>query len=442
MAKATTRRRARKPEAEITYPEAPSTLAEANLDPSLVLGLVMKAMYVNGVETGTELRETLMLPGQIMRNVLEDGGEKGVFEVLGRAGEGTAASELRYGLTAKGRDWAVEALHQSAYIGPAPITLREYHRQIRRQRLANENVERDILLQSLSHLVVEDDFIANFGPAVNSGRSMLLYGPPGNGKTSLAVAAGRAFRDTIYIPYCIEIDGQIIKVYDETVHDPVQHEDSSSASPRITTRGTIDRRWVRCRRPVILTGGELSLEMLDLSFNEHSKFYEAPVQMKATGGLFIIDDFGRQLVDPSQVLNRWIIPLERRVDYLTLHTGKKFPVPFDELVIFSTNISPMELMDVATMRRIYYKIEVAPPTIEDFQAIFVKVCHEYRIDLPIDLLDQLKAEYYDKEILSVARYHPRWIVEHVVSRCDYEHRTPVLEWPLVAEALNNLYTAY
>ncbi len=438
MARSTAQSR-RAGDAAAIAPPAPNSLPETGLALHFVLSLMCKAMYLSNLETPTQLRDNLKLSGGVIRFIIQDASEKGLIEVRGRAGE-TAAAELRYALTAKGREWATEALELSQYVGPAPITLPDYYAQVDKQRLSNEHISRERLKLCLDHLVLADDFISRVGPAINSARSLLLYGPPGNGKTSVAEAVGDAFDDYIYIPYCIEVDGQIIKLFDETVHVPV--EDPNDREAQLATRGAVDRRWVLCRRPVVLTGGELSLEMLDLNFNPYSRFYEAPMQLKATGGVFIIDDFGRQMVSPIAVLNRWIIPLERHMDYLSLHTGKKFPVPFDELVIFSTNIQPKDLMDAATMRRIQYKLEVAGPTFEEYESILIEVCNEFEIALPADLAPYLKKEFYEKGVLPIARYHPRWIVEHVISRCDYEGIESRLERRLVVDALRNLYTAY
>ena len=221
--------------------------------------------------------------------------------------------------------------------------------------------------KAFANLIVSEEFIHRVGPAINSGRSILLYGPPGNGKTSVAEQIGAIFKDTIYIPYCFEVEGQIIKVFDPGIHKRIERNTEGA------TRGTLrredfDQRWVPCRRPFIVTGGELTLEMLDLSFNALAKFYEAPLHIKALGGIFAIDDFGRQLVSPEALLNRWIVPLESRVEYLKLHTGKSFSVPFDELVVFSTNLAPRDLMDPAFLRRIPYKMEIAGPTPEEYPA--------------------------------------------------------------------------
>jgi hypothetical protein len=272
---------------------------------------------------------------------------------------------------------------------------------------------------------------------VNSGKAILIYGPPGNGKTSISEAIGRAFTQAIYIPFCIEVDGQVIKVYDPTVHKSVEKANSGENS-LLKSNQSPDPRWVRCQRPVIITGGELTLEMLDLDFDPISKYYEAPPQMKALGGVFIIDDFGRQLVAPRDLLNRWIIPLEKKVDYLTIHTGKKFQVPFDELVIFSTNIPPQDLMDAALLRRVQYKIRLDPPSRKNYEAIFRDVCRMHQLDLPDGLLGFLAEEFYPGNGLQLAAFHPKFILEHVIATCQYLGEAPTIRQDLVIDALSNL----
>jgi hypothetical protein len=426
------------------FPPAPTSMAQTGLTLNFLLGLLLKTIYVTGHETGSQLREDLKLPGAIVGELLGSAADKNLLEILGRAGEG-ALAELRYSLTSAGRDWATEALSQSQYVGPAPVTLDSFHDQVERQLLEEERVTFKKLTACLSDLVLPEGFVSLIGPAVNSGRAILFYGPPGNGKTCVAVGIGNAFEQAIYVPYCIEVDNQVIQVYDTTVHTEFEAGEAEASPEReghMASKGLIDRRWILCHRPAIITGGELTLEMLDLNFNPYSRFYEAPMQMKATGGIFIIDDFGRQMVSPIEVLNRWIIPLERRIDYLTLHTGKKFPVPFDELVIFSTNIYPKELMDAATMRRVQYKVEIGGPDREDYEEIFRTECESHGIAMPADLISFLMEQFYKKEDVPLARYHPRWIVEQVIARCEYEGVQPRLDKRLVADSLRNLYTAY
>jgi predicted ATPase with chaperone activity len=295
----------------------PKSVADTEIELNSLLRLLLKTVYVRGLENASQLSSALKLPISVVNELLEEAKERGVLEVLGAAGQRLSA-EFRYGITERGRQWASDALDQSLYAGPAPVSLADFHRQIERQRVTEEQVQPDNLVKALSDLVVSRSMIRALGPAVNSGRSVLLYGSPGNGKTTIASILGGVFTDIIHIPYCIEIDGQIIKVFDPTLHQPMEDltEDLTGAvSEEVSLRTeTIDRRWVACKRPLVITGGELTLAMLDLNFNPYSRFYEAPLHMKAIGGTYVIDDLGRQLVRPDDLLNRWIGPMETRVD--------------------------------------------------------------------------------------------------------------------------------
>jgi hypothetical protein len=416
-------------------------VAETGIGQNFLLSLAIKCIYINALETATEVAEQLKLSSRIVITLMEDGREKDLFEALGRTSSDERTAEMRYALTAKGREWAVEALNQSLYVGPAPVRLPDYHDQIERQRLTSERVQPEALERCFQGLVLPPGFVTEIGPAVNSGRSILLYGAPGNGKTVIAEAIGRVFSETIYVPYTLEVDGHVINILDSTVHREVEARKAGSGDgePR-RSQGVpeLDRRWVACYRPLVITGGELTLEMLDLSFNPYSKVYEAPLQLKATGGVFVIDDFGRQIVPPEKVLNRWIIPLEGGRDYLTLHTGKKFPVPFDELVIFSTNLAQDELMDGAMRRRIHYKLEIGAPSVEEYKDILRAECARRKIEQPDYLIPFLFDEYYGDGEQPLSRYHPKWIIDQVLRACDYQGLPPHLDKEHVKAALKNI----
>ena len=420
-------------------PAAPNSIRKTGLDTQFLVNLVLKSAYVSGFQTVPEISNQIKLSRGIVEALLQLLKKEGFIEVRGATDANFAI--LRHTLTSMGRERAIEALKQSNYIGPAPIPLEDYQVQVQKQTVTNERIGADLLSQTLSHLILSPEVLQRLGPAINSGKAILLYGASGNGKTSVAEAIGHAFQQTIYIPYCIEVDGQIIKIFDTALHKEIPSQPDSEnphASPIYLRPAEFDPRWVRCRRPVVISGGELTLEMLDLDFDPLSKYYEAPLQVKATGGVFVIDDFGRQLARPRDLLNRWIVPLERRVDYLTLHTGKKFDLPFDELVIFSTNIPPEELMDAALLRRVHYKLRVDPPTVEEYKAVFRRICNLHKLELPEDVLSYILNFFYPKNRTSLAAFHPKFIVEHAIAACNYEGIPPRLTHNLVKDALENL----
>lgn len=418
-------------------PPIPSSIEDTGLSLTDLLNLTMKTMYSAGVETPSAVADVLKLPHRVIQLLFEAAKERKLLDVLGAAGL-RVTSELRFALSEKGKQWALDALSQNQYIGPAPVPLDHYRERIERQRITNERIDRDAIAAAFSDMIVPDQFIRQIGPAVNSGQSMLLYGPPGNGKTSFAERIGRIFRSVVYVPYCFEIEGQIIKVFDPGVHHTIpQSQDGRFVGLR---RDDFDLRWVACRRPFIVAGGELTLEMLDLSFNPLAKFYEAPLHVKALGGIFMIDDFGRQLVSPKALLNRWIVPLERRVDYLKLHTGKSFSLPFDELVIFSTNLTPRDLMDPAFLRRIPYKLEVPGPTRDEFRQIFQRLSTARSLDAPDQVVNAIIAALQQLQDMPLAGYQPKFILDQVLSACKFENIPPRLRPDLIAMALGNLST--
>lgn len=422
------------------YPLAPNTIEETGIGFNLLLGLLFKSMYVTGSTTAAALANELKLSRAIIDSLMNFAKDKALVEVLGAVDTDQPLTQLRYALTDIGKDWASDALNQTQYIGPAPVPLEDYRRQVQKQLISNESIDYDLLRSSFSEMVIPRELVDQLGPAINAGRSMLLFGPPGNGKTIIGHAIKNMFQQTIYVPYCIEVDNQIIKMFDTTVHVLVDGEEVSQDgdSVQMQQRQIFDPRWVHCRRPMVTTGGELTLDMLDLIFNPYAKFYEAPLQFKATGGLFMIDDFGRQIVGPQEVLNRWIVPLELRVDYLTLHTGKKFAAPFDELVMFSTNIPPRELMDAGSYRRIHYKIEIGAPNREDYEEIFRQECAKRGFDLPDEVLRYLFDEFYPTGVAPLARFHPKFIIEQAVSMCEYQGVPLRLDLGLVQKAIVNL----
>ena len=358
-----------------TAPQVPTTLEGTGLTTDMVEQLLVKTLY-GGELTGLMLAERLRLPFTIIEPIVERIRAERMIEVRG----GTSTASYRYVLTDLGRDRAQQYLAINQYTGAAPVPLATYVAQMRALAASRGYIDRERLRKGFSHLIVPDAVLEQLGPAANANKAIFLYGPPGNGKTVLAEGLSRTLGGDMYMPYAIEIEGHIITMYDPISHEALDADvpDASSiiaAAPR-------DRRWVRIRRPVVIVGGELTLDMLDLTFNPLAKFYDAPLQLKANGGIFLVDDFGRQRMRPEDLLNRWIVPLESRVDYLTLHTGKKFQVPFDVLTVFATNLDPASLADEAFLRRIPYKIAIQDPSIEDFTRILELNCRRRDLRVP------------------------------------------------------------
>jgi predicted ATPase with chaperone activity len=313
--------------------------------------------------------------------------------------------------------------------------LDEYSEGIRRQPMLTSSIHEQAMRQALSHLVVEEEMMHKLGPAVNSGRSIFLFGAPGNGKTAMAESIGQMVLGAeMYLPYAIEVGGMVIKVFDEVNHKRVPEPPQKNAGNHRTGRLRLDDRWIKIKRPVITVGGELTLETLDLVWDDVSKYYEAPFQMKANGGMFLIDDFGRQLVRPRDLLNRWVVPLEKRYDYLTLHTGQKIEVPFELLIVFSTNLEPSELVDEAFLRRIRHKIEVGDPSFNSFRAIFRRECAAREIPFDEEGLAYLLHEYYIRPGKPLRACHPRDLLDEILDIARYRDIKPSLSKELIDRA--------
>ncbi len=418
-------------------PPEPTSIAETGLAAADLMNLMLKAMYTGGGETASAIADIIKLPQRIVQLLMEQAQERKLLDVLGAAGI-RAMSEFRYMLTERGKLWAADALNQNQYIGPAPVSLNAYRERINRQAITNERVDRAAIDRVFAGLAISSTFIQQIGPAINSGRAILLYGPPGNGKTTVAERVGEVFRDVVYIPHCFEVEGQIIKVFDPGVHRTFQQKPGQTLKGTAVRREDFDARWVPCRRPFIVAGGELTLEMLDLSFNPLAKFYEAPLHVKALGGIFMIDDFGRQIVSPEALLNRWIVPLERRVDYLKLHTGKSFSLPFDELVIFSTNLSPQDLMDPAFLRRIPYKLPIGAPSVAEYRQIFHTLSKAAGLAVSDEIIDIIITTLRDRGGMPLASYQPKFIVDQVRAACKFAGIPPQFRPELLTMALGNL----
>jgi hypothetical protein len=420
-------------------PSKPSGVAGTGVSRSNLLGLMLKYMRMESCETIPELSDRMKLPFSILQELIDEATTQKLVQVLGSTTH-NLVRYIRYSLTDHGRVAAAEALAQSQYLGPAPVSLAAFQQQVRKQLITKENLQEKALRAGFEGLIVPDNYVRKLLPAVRSGRTVLLYGPPGNGKTSIGTRIASLFRDVVYIPYAIEVSGQIIKMYDTGLHKPYQDPATMPELPANDSLHveTFDARWVPCRRPVAMAGGELTLEMLDLRFDHNTKFYDAPLHMKALNGLFLIDDFGRQQVSPTDFLNRWIVPLENRIDYLTLNTGMSFQIPFDELVIFSTNLQPADLMDPAFLRRIPYKIELVGPNLDEYREIFVSCAKHYGLTISQSVFEYIAGRLMAKNY-PLAYFQPKFLCDQVAQICACFDLEPEMTRDLADEALENLY---
>jgi len=416
-----------------TPPPPPATIAETGLHPDTLAQLMLKTL-IAGEMSGTQLSEKMRLPYSVLDAMIQHARVEKLIEVRGTSGVGSAG--YRYTLTDLGRDRATQFMDLNRYVGAAPVPLAQYNAYVRASMAARPWIDRDVLAKGFSELIVNTEMYGKLGPAVNSGKSLFLYGAPGNGKTVIAQGIGRALGTDMHIPHAIDVDGQTI-----TMFDPVNHEltAASSAAESVIASALHDRRWEQIRRPVVVVGGELTLEMLDLTFNPIAKFYEAPIQMKALGGVFVVDDFGRQRIPPRDLLNRWIVPLESRVDYLTLHTGRKFEVPFNVFIIFATNLKPESLADEAFLRRIPYKIRAKNPTLEEYSQIFAMNCRRRGLTFDEVMVEYLMRKYYTPRKLQLRACHPRDLIEQVIDQCRYQNREPAVTRDLLDVACGSYF---
>jgi predicted ATPase with chaperone activity len=420
-------------------PVSPESLKESGLSLGFVCDMILRTVYTRGAMIGRDLSQFLCLPFKVIREPLKFLKDEKLLQVDG--GDLVGEVSYRFSLTDLGRERAKAAMEQCAYVGPAPVPLEDYVEQCYRQTVTGLVCYPEVLKAPFSHLVLKEEMFNNLGPAIISGKSVFIYGPPGNGKTAMARAIGD-FMNTaggsIYVPYAFLADSNIITVYDPSLHviDDTADEyadDADATVRKLLSHGSVDQRWVRIRRPVIVTGGELNLQMLDLKYNAEAKFYQAPIHFKANGGVFVIDDFGRQLVSPKDLLNRWILPLEDRHDFLTVASGKKFQVPFEQLIIFSTNLDPKALVDDAFLRRIRHKVGVSAPSREVYERIFAANCKRLGMNYDQSAVDYLYERYYSRGRTPRAS-DCRDLLETVQSICRYRRQPVHLTRDLIAEA--------
>lgn len=434
---------AAQPTSGVGLPPEPTTLAQTGLSMGFLSELALKHIYFAGVLSGQQLADALHLPFLgVVDEVLTFLKEEEYVDIMGAQG-GFYERSFQYVITGKGRDKVHEVLDRSQYAGPAPVPLQAYIEAVKRQSIGQMVIDQQTIRRAFEGLVISDKLLDQIGPAANSARSLFLYGPPGNGKTTIAEGIARIMQGQVIVPYAVEVDGQVIKVFDPLNHQPLpqaQPQPAAAATGALLdplvndAQPRVDTRWVLCRRPVVVVGGELILPQLELIFDPVAKVYEAPYQMKANGGVFLIDDFGRQQCRPQDLLNRWIVPLEKRVDYLALQTGKKLEIPFDVLIIFSTNLDPKQLVDDAFLRRIRHKIEVPNPSPAEYREIFRLVCKSKNIPYSDEGLRYLLQEHYIKVGRELRCCHPRDLCDQILDEARYRSIPPQMTKELIDRA--------
>jgi predicted ATPase with chaperone activity len=413
--------------ARISGPETkPRNLADLDVRQSVIEDLVLKILYLSGALSILELSERLKLGYEMTDELFCKLRTLTWCQVTGMTG-----NIPQVAITSQGRARAAELLQQSQYAGPAPVAFESYVNQVKKQSVQKVEVHSMEVRRAFNHLVIDEDTLDRFGTALNSGSSILLYGPAGTGKTTIAEVLSRVLaEDSVWIPHAMEVDGQIITVYDPSIHQ--QAKDAPA---------NCDGRWVLCQRPAVMVGGELTAEMLDMQYNPVSKFYQAPAQLKANNGVFIIDDFGRQRIRPDELLNRWIVPLDRRKDFLTLVGGKKLEVPFEMLVVFASNCNPADLVDPAFLRRIHTKIRIGEVNDEQFSEIFRRVATEkevsYDPEIPHSLITYIR-NALGQELRSC---YPRDIVNQVCWAARYEGKAPHVDHSTLRRAIEAYFPA-
>ncbi|HEY9037369.1 MAG TPA: ATPase [Roseovarius sp.] len=417
-------------------PPPPTTIEDMRLSVVMMRDILLKTIFRKNVDMVSEIAVAICLPRTVTQELVDLARDQRLLEATGTL-SATSGSEMAYQLTDAGKARALDALAQSEYFGPMPVPLAVYAEQVKRQSIRNIQITRDQLTGAMGHLVLPPSLLDQLGPAVSAGRSILMYGPPGNGKSSISNGIRDAMGDRIYVPMAIEYAGQVITVYDPIVHSKAEAESDDPNSLR--RRRTFDARYVRCERPTVITGGELTLDMLDLVYNPTARTYQASLQLKSTGGIFIVDDLGRQAEPPQNLVNRWIVPLEESKDILALQSGEKFEVPFDTLAIFSTNFHPNKIFDQAALRRIFYKIKIDGPSQADFLKIFAMVARKKQMPLNEPALVHLLKKKYPEIHNVYANYQPVFLIDQMISICEFEGIPYQMTPELIDRAWANMF---
>lgn len=412
-------------------PLASDSFGEAGIPDCLAETLVLKHLLGVGTDTGRSLTRTLCLPGKSTMELLADLKQKQLIVYKNQA----AMGDFEYTLTEAGRGLANRYLEECSYCGAAPVPLASYIESVRAQTIRHEEPQVDQLREAFSDLLINEAMLDRLGPAVNSAKGLFLYGFPGNGKTSIAERITNSFGSDIWIPHAVLVDGEIIQLYDPQNHEPI-----GTGGPSILKGPANDPRWIRIRRPTIIVGGELKMAALELRYDPNSRITEAPLQMKSNCGTLVIDDFGRQTMNPDELLNRWIVPLEKRYDFLTLNSGKKIQIPFDQLIVFSTNIEPKELVDDAFLRRIPYKINVIDPTENEFRQLLRIMAEKFDLSYDEAAVDHLIEHHYRVKNRAFRSCQPRDLLLQIIDRARYRGVEPEMSAEGFDVACENYFT--
>ena len=421
----------------VVAPPAPKNVEQMQLPIVMMRDIVLKTIFRTNLDNVNDIAKAVCLPIPVTQELIDMARSQTLVEATGTLHANSGGS-MGYQLTESGKSRAMDALSQSEYYGAMPVPMPVYAEQVKRQSIRNIQISREQLLGAMGHLILPDHLLDHLGPAVGAGRSILMYGPPGNGQSSISTGIRDASGDKIYVPRAIEYAGQVITVYDPIVHSAAEEQEDDPNSLRRTT-GRYDTRYVLCDRPTVITGGELSLSMLDLVYNPTARTSQAPLQLKSTGGIFIVDDLGRQEEPPQALVNRWIVPLEEAKDILALQSGEKFEVPFDTLVIFSTNFHPNEIFDKAALRRIFYKIKIDGPNQEDFLKIFAMVAKKRKMPLDEGTLVHLMKHRYPEIDNIYANYQPIFLIDQMISICEFEGIPYQMSPDLIDRAWANMF---
>lgn len=428
-------------ESDLTAPPALRTLSDTGLTPVMMRDILLKTVFRKNVEKTSDIARAIALPLPLTQELIDGLRDMGLMQAMGTL-HATSGPEMGFQLTDSGKARALDALSQSEYYGAMPVPLEAYKAQVKRQSIRDIRLTREMLERSMGHLILPKGLIDQLGPAVGSGRSVLMYGPPGNGKSSIAEGIRNAMGDTIHVPHALAYAGQVITLFDPIVHTPVPATPDTELSPLRRATSRSDTRYILCTRPTVMTGGELTLSMLDLTYNSVSRTYQASLQLKATGGVFIVDDLGRQEESPQALINRWIVPMENAYDILALQSGEKFEVPFDTLVVFSTNFHPNEIFDQAALRRIFFKVKIDGPTQEQFLKIFAMVAKKKGVPLDEASLIHLLKTKYPTINNAYANYHPVFLCDQIKAICDFEGIPYQMRPEFIDRAWANLFVKH